>query len=152
MNPLLSPWSTSFRVRINHNLTGGGNLIDCSTNTLRRNYHLLKDKQSVNDSLGPQVCGILLLPMSNEIITAGVLDRLQNHGAFHKDRTCRKNSNCFLFKEKQMLQMVNGDITVSYLGTKEGSLRHYILVPFYFIIFQLDVLGSFLMNNRPRKF
>ena len=135
MNPLLSPWSTSFRVRINHNLTGEGNLIDCTTNTLRRNYHLLKDKQSVNDSPGPQACGILLFPLSNEIITAGVLDGLQIHGSFHKDRTCRKNSEGFLFKEKQMLQMVNDDITVSSLETKERSLHRYFFSSFYFITF-----------------
>ena len=118
MNPLLSPWSTSFRVRINHILTGEGNLIDCTTNTLRRNYHLLKDKQSVNDNLGPQVCGILL-------------DRLQNHGSFNKDRTCRKNSTCFLFKEKQMPQMVSDDNT-SHLMRLLGGQRNEVFIAVFF--------------------
>ena len=134
MNPLLSPWSTSFRVRINHILTGEGYLIDCATNTLRRNYHLLKDKQSVNDSLGPQVCGILLFPLSNEIITAGVLDRLQNHGSFNKDRTCRKNSPSFLFKEKQMPQMCRWSATTrrSHLMRLLGGQRNEVFTPVFF--------------------
>ena len=148
MNPLLSPWSTSFRVRINHILTGEGNLIDCTTNTLRRNYHLLKDKQSVNDSLGPQVCGILVFPLSNEIITARVLDRLQNHGWFNKDRTCRRNSANFLFKEKQMLQMVSDDIKVPSDETPRGQRNEVFTAVFLFCIitFPMNWL-IFLVNN-----
>ena len=148
MNPLLSPWSTSFRVRINHILTGEGNLIDCTTNTLRQNYHLLKDKQSVNDNLGPQVCGILLFPPSNEIITAGVLDRLQNHGSFNKDRTCRKNSTCFLFKEKQMPQMVSDDNT-SHLMRLLGGQSNEVFIAVFFS-FGFSFLYHYLSNESAR--
>ena len=92
MNPLLSPWSTSFRVRINHILTGEGNLIDCTTNTLRRNYHLLKDKQSVNDNLGPQVCGILL----DRLRQARTMVRLTKTGPVARTRlvSCSKRNRC----------------------------------------------------------